>query len=70
MWEPPANFEDICRLALDSGLRVVGMVASAAPLTERRGHEKAVHDLLGRIDLAAGKGIGSLTVLSGTATPA
>lgn len=69
MWEPTANFEDICRLALDCGLRVVGMVASAAPLTERRCHEKAVHDLLGRIDQAAAKGIGSLTVLSGNRNP-
>jgi hypothetical protein len=50
-------------------LRVVGMVASAAPLTERRCHEKAVHDLLARIDLAAGKGIDSLTVLSGNRNP-
>jgi hydroxypyruvate isomerase len=45
------------------------MVASTAPLTERRCHEKAVHDLLARIDLAADKGIDSLTVLSGNRNP-
>jgi hydroxypyruvate isomerase len=67
LWDRPANFDDICKLAADTGLKVVSMVGGGG-LTERRNHDKTLAQVKASLDVAVEKGIPNLIVLSGNRT--
>jgi hydroxypyruvate isomerase len=69
MWGAGNDFADVCRLAADTGLKMVSMTADGWGWNEPAKRAANQDELRRSIERAAGVGIGNLIVLAGNRNP-